>query len=387
MGISRVMVLGFILMMMNISSLMGQKPIDSRATKKTQNLLSYFNSITSKNFMFGHEDDQAYGIGWKAIEGRSDVKETSGKYPAVHGWDIGKRLDETNNIDSVNFENMKGWMIDAYKRGGVNTVSFHMDNFTTGSDSWDKTPSVKDILPNGAKHDAFNNQLKLIAEFFNDLKGAPVVFRPWHEHNGDWFWWGKGNCLEEEYIQLYRYTVDYLKDTLDVHNVLYAFSPDRSRWNINKNAIENYHYGYPGDDYVDIIGLDDYKDVGKLGIGISLESQNKDFVKSLSLISSIAKDKGKVAALTETGLENLGRNDWFTNSILNPIKKNKQDINIAWVLVWRNRDELHHYAPYKGHPTVPDFIAFEKDEMTLFESDLKRKAYKKPKHTKVRNQK
>ena len=78
----RISYLSFLLLGLSLSA---QTPIDQKATKKTQNLLANLHEISSQGFMFGHQDDQAYGVGWKAEEGRSDVKETAGSFPAVHG--------------------------------------------------------------------------------------------------------------------------------------------------------------------------------------------------------------------------------------------------------------------------------------------------------------
>src|SRR5699024_9308538 len=99
------------------------------------------------------------------------------------------------------------------------------------------TPSVKAILPGGENHESFLTKLDLVADFLKDCKVGstyvPIIFRPWHEHNGDWFWWGKGNASEEDYIALFRFTVDYLKDKKGIHHLIYAFSPDRSRLNMD----------------------------------------------------------------------------------------------------------------------------------------------------------
>lgn len=364
------------------NAVFGQAPIDSKATKKTRNLLVNLHAISETGFMFGHQDDQAYGIGWKEEKGRSDVKESVGSFPAVHGWDVGSRLNAERNLDQVKFDNMRKWVKNAYKMGAINTFSWHLDNLTSGSNSWDKTPSVPDLLPGGAKHAEFVEQLDLLAELFNSFQVGfqkiPIVFRPWHEHNGDWFWWGKGNVSEDDYIALYRFTVDYLKNEKHLHHILYAFSPDRSRWKLDSLAEQNYLWGYPGDDYVDIIGVDNYGDVGRIGGVDTPEQQAEYFVKSLKLLTKIAREKGKVAALTETGLEGVTRADWFTKVILNPIKENQPDIAIAWVLVWRNANTTHHYAPYKGHSSVPDFQLFDADTMTYFEKDMKN-PYKKGK--------
>ncbi len=361
---------------------LSQTPADPKATKKTTRLFQNLKIISQTGFMVGHQDDQAYGVGWKAQSGRSDILETAGSYPAVHGWDIGKRLIYDFNIDTVDFDNMVRWIKQAYLRGGINTISWHLDNLTTGGNSWDKTSSVKDILPGGSKHMLFRQELDLLALMLNQLKlgfsKIPVIFRPWHEHNGGWFWWGKGNCTEEEYIALFRFTVEYLRDQKHIHHVLYAFSPDRSQWRLDATAKENYFYGYPGDDYVDIIGIDNYGDVGRKGGPDSPEIQRQRFITSLKLLTEIAREKDKVAALTETGLEGVAQPRWFTEVILNPILENDEEIDIAWVLLWRNANTTHHYAPYSGHSSVPDFQLFEQDPATLFEKDL-RNPYKRNK--------
>lgn len=365
----------FVCMMCGVLSTFSQVPIDENATQKTRDLLTNLHQISRQGFMFGHQDDLAYGIGWKSEKGRSDVKETVGTFPAVHGWDLGSRLTNNSNIDQIRYDNMVRWVREAYRMGAINTFSWHLDNLTTGGNSWDKTPAVADILPGGTKHKEYLEQLDLLAALFAEMKTLftkiPIIFRPWHEHNGDWFWWGKGNVTEEDYIALYRFTVDYLKDEKGLHNILYAFSPDRSRLRLDTIPEQNYLWGYPGDDYVDIIGLDNYGDVGRLGGSHSLEQQAENFKESLILITKIAREKGKVAALTETGLEGVTREDWFTEVILKPIRENDEAIDIAWVLVWRNANTKHHYAPYAGHPSVPDFQAFDADSITYFERELR----------------
>lgn len=352
---------------------LAQTPTDELSTAKTANLFTNLRIISQSGFLFGHQDDDAYGVGWTAIRGRSDVKESVGSYPAVHGWDLGSDLRNSANIDGVDFQNMSRWMKDVYKRGGINTISWHLDNLSTGGNSWDTTATVKDILPGGSKHGAFVEQLDLMADFLKGLKSwltkIPVIIRPWHEHNGGWFWWGKGHCTEQEYIALFRFTVDYLKNEKDIHHVLYAFSPDRSQLQLDSLQEARYFYGYPGDEYVDIIGLDNYADVGRIGGMDDTGTQQKNFVKSLQLITHIAEERKKVAALSETGLEGVTESNWFTQRILLPITE-EDSIRIAWVLVWRNHNKTHHYAPYPTHSSEKDFLQFYQNPHTYFESDL-----------------
>ncbi|HEV8514047.1 MAG TPA: glycosyl hydrolase [Cyclobacteriaceae bacterium] len=351
-----------------------QQLIDKDATKETVALYKNLFALSSKGVMFGHQDDESYGVGWWAQPGRSDVRDIAGSYPAVHGWDLGRiELDSPTDLDSVNFENMHKWIEGVYQRGGINTISWHVNNPVSKKSAWDKTPAVKDILPGGAQHDYFVNQLSKVADFLQACKSnstpIPIIFRPWHEHNGDWFWWGKRNCTEEEYVQLWRFTVSYLRDTRKLHHLIYASSPDRSRMNM-VDAEATYLYGYPGDDYVDILGLDDYMDVGVSKTAEEQQMKTESLAKVLELVSTIGAKKNKIIALTETGQESVVNPTWFTDVLLKAVKS-KSTIRVSYAMVWRNANKKHHYASYKGHTSEADFKKFYEDPYTLFEADLK----------------
>ena len=201
--------------------------IDKKATVETKNLYRNLKELLSEGVMFGHQDALAYGVEWKYVDGKSDIKEVVGDYPAVYGWDIGRlELGRDKNLDGVPFAKMKQYIKEVYDRGGVNTISWHMDNPFTGGDSWDKTSEIKSILPGGAKHSLYKQWLNRASDFLKDLKGSdgkliPIIFRPYHELNGSWFWWGKPNASKEEYIALWKFTVDYLKNKKKIHHLIY----------------------------------------------------------------------------------------------------------------------------------------------------------------------
>ncbi|NJM24271.1 MAG: beta-mannosidase [Bacteroidia bacterium] len=357
--------------------LTAQTPVDKKATRKTRALYRFLARSSESGFMFGHQDTDAYGVNWKAEENRSDVKDVCGSYPAVHGWDLGK-LGQQGNIDNVEFKRMHAWIKQTYKRGGINTISWHVDNPTTRGNAWDTTATVHNILPGGKDHTYYLQQLDLLAGFLRQCKAGwtriPIIFRPYHEHNGNWFWWGKGNCSEAEYIELWRFTQSYLVQKKKLHNLLFAFSPDRSRLTMDslRNADSlrlSYLYGYPGDDHVDILGYDDYMDAGVAWNKKSRDEQQHDLVAGLKMVSTLAAEKDKVAALTETGLESITMNDWFTGVMLAAVKADPA-IRIAYMLVWRNANTRHHYAPYTGHTSERDFLLFYHDPLTLFENDI-----------------
>lgn len=367
----RIPVTAFMALFFAVLTASAQTLVDKKATKETRALYANLFRISEKGFMFGHQDTDAYGVNWRGDSNRSDVKDVTGSYPAIHGWDLGE-IGGRNNIDGVPFDKMVEWIKATYQRGGVNTISWHQDNPLTGESTWSKGDAVKESLPGGKAHSQYKKDLDNLADFIGKCKvgntPVPIIFRPLHEHNGDWFWWGKGIASEADYIKLWKYTVDYLRNEKELHNLIYAFSPDRSRIDM-KDFKNSYLYAYPGDDYVDIIGYDNYWDVGSKHNQQDVDTRRNELAAGLRNISAIAAEKKKVAALTETGLESVTDPSWFTSMILKPIKSDPS-IRLAYVMVWRNDRADHHYAPYEGHPSVPDFMTFFKDEKTLFESDV-----------------
>ena len=337
-------------------------PIDKKATSKTralyQHLLRY---SQSDQVLFGHQDDLAYGVKWNDEPGRSDVKESGGSYPAVYGWDV-SGLGKPFNIDTVYFDRMIDWIREGYKRGGVITISWHMDNPVTGGNSWDNTPAVDAILPGGEKHEFYKGRLDAFARFVKKLKVGlftriPIVFRPFHEHTGSWFWWGKGNVSADSYKKLWQFTVEYLRDEKNLHHLLYAYSTD-----VFKSEADYLEY-YPGDEYIDILAFDDYH-------GIRSRESLKEFTWRLKTVANMARKKNKIAALSETGLETIPIADWWTTHLLQGVLDDPGAAHIAYMLVWRNGRSDHHYAPFNGHLSQPDFQKFCEHPSILLEKDL-----------------
>lgn len=259
--------------------------------------------------------------------------------------------------------------MDTYNRGGVTTVAWHFSNpVSEGGFYWkdeESLPAVKYIIPGGEAHDKYKGILDGIGEWALSLEGddgtlAPVIFRPFHEFDGGWFWWGAPHCTKEEFVSLWKFTVSYLRDTLEVHNFIYAFSPD------NKFNSEAEFLGrYPGDEWVDMVGMDNYGDMGRDRYDLETAS------RKLKIVSDYAIKKGKLAAFTETGLESIPDTSWWTETLLKVMKKDK--MQLSYVLVWRNdrRSPTHYYAPFPGQASVPNFMEFYDDPYTLFEKDLK----------------
>lgn len=352
---------------LSLSSCGGNKAASTAAEETpsltpAQTLLAQLDSVAqSGHFYFGHHDDTAYGHDWHYVDGNSDVKAVVGEYPGLMSWDLGMiEYDSTKNLDGVPFDFMASEIVKQYERGGVNAISWHVGN-PSGGTSWDvaKAP-LKELDSNKAIADTLDVWIGRAADFVASLKDSkgnpvPVVFRPWHENSGSWFWWGADHATPEQYIDLWKRT-RRIFDEKGITNVAWAYSPDKDL------TSEQYFSTYPGDEYVDILGSDIYHFGGAEGV----EQYQARIKSQLPYVVEEAKKRGKVAAFTETGLEGLPMNDWYMNVLLPAIK----DLPIAYVCVWRNAREQdkagHFYVPYPGHPAEADFKAFSQSGKPLF---------------------
>lgn len=149
-------------------------------------------------------------------------------------------------------------------------------------------------------------------------------------------------------------------NTCATPNLLYAYTPLAQ--GLEKSTFTTAKSGYPGDAYVDIIGIDNYT-----GRGDSIAA-------SARLAVEIAESRGKIAALTEvgpgSGLPRDRATHFFTEHLLEPLKSDPVAGRIAYALVWRNSSTGHFWTPPPSHPDADDLRKFRQDSWTVFEDDL-----------------
>jgi mannan endo-1,4-beta-mannosidase len=126
---------------------------------------------------------------------------------------------------------------------------------------------------------------------------------------------------------------------------------------------QQYLERYPGDEWVDILGTENYWDF-QSGASIS------NGLEQLRILVNLATERKKLAALTECGFEGIPVKNWWTQFLLKPIREDSVSRKISYIMVWRNVNRKHYYTPFPGHKSAPDFVAFEKDTFTIFEKDL-----------------
>ncbi|MDA3817033.1 MAG: glycosyl hydrolase [Prolixibacteraceae bacterium] len=337
---------------------------DQDITPAAEALYNKLISLKEKGIMIGHQDALVYGHSWRN-GGEPDIKAVTGYYPAVFGWELGDiELGKSYTLDSVTTDEIINGIKWVHKNGGINTISWHANNPLTAGNSWDTSSKevVSSILPGGVKHKEYKRMLDNMANFFHQLTDdngelIPVIFRPFHEHTGSWFWWGYDLCNTSDYKKLWRFTVSYLKGR-DLHNILYTYSSASKI-----SSREEYLERYPGDDIIDIIGFDEYQG------GIEGKEGYINSVKNgMDIIVPIAEERKKIVILAETGMGGLPDAKWWTKTLWQAVK----DYPISYVLFWRNAHDQpeHFFAPYPGQKSADDFKTLSKNEHSLFLNDI-----------------
>lgn len=365
------------------------RPVGVRRANLLANLIA---QMDAPAVMFGQQrfnvtGVEANGQQWLAAQDaleRSDAHTLTGQHPAVLGldaWDLAIKPESWTPNGSVHAAAAKL----VHARGGVVTMDWHMRGCVVDSYLADANEAC---LCRIANDDAFarswlldGNYRKLAdALATHELDTIPIVFRPLHEHNGGWFWWGEPywNCAAyassprftgpAAYERVFRTIVTYLRDERGLDNLLIAYSPNASP---TLETDDGYLRGYPGDAYVDVLGADLYYKAEP-----SFAMQTAAFRRQLATVTRLARARGKAAALTETGNAQLAlettpaQSRWFTDQLLPLVRS--PGVAVAYALTWENRraGANEFWVPYDGHPGVADFRAFTAHDATVFLDDV-----------------
>lgn len=376
------------------------KLADQKAHQSAKNLLAYLTALKNNDqVLFGHENDYNKMVSQTAKEG--DVKELTGSLSGIYGLDTLSLTGAELGISDpkLALQTAITNSLESAKQGSIITLSAHMPNFTNEKitknadgtynfttcdflESKDlSNHCAEQILEGGAYNKQFTAYLDIIAEYALALQenDVPILFRPFHENTGNWFWWGTSTS-ETTYRSLFRYTADYLK-AKGVHNMLYVYSP-----NGPLATEEEYFARYPGDEYVDILAFDYYDDYNTYPATAD-GSFFENLDKTCQIVSSIAKKRGKLSAISETGVRVMKEDGSDNEGLLtknNPVAKSKTGTNwyqkvsdiankneMPYYLVWANFGDTNFYVPYKynethGQEMINEFIDYYNDSSSIF---------------------
>lgn len=397
--------------------------VDADATDDVKQIYAYLQAVgKTDSVIFGQQNNTSHKAG-NANLSNSDTMDVVGSYTGVIGLDglsltgneysAERYLNEMAGVDSA-YDSAVAKIAQAQttieqnviaaaaltnyniRNGAIATLSLHTPNlskvdtvsapaeapsyaaydfsgYTPGDLSGDV---MNNILTGGAYNEEFTAYLDMVADYAKQVDGA-ILFRPFHENTGSWFWWGAALCDAQTYKSVYKYTVEYLRDEKGVHNLLYVYGPGAEAAN-----VEEYAERYPGDGYVDMVGFDMYHDNPAQG-----DAFITNFIKELSVVESFAKAHGKLVAVTETGTrhdtvegdnqtamlkQGNARPDWH-QEILDAVKAS----DASYYLVWANFSEKDgFYTPYvksvneegtkHGHEMMDNFIRFFNQDTSVF---------------------
>lgn len=256
--------LGFIFILSHCNNIPSKhpEPVNPNTIQEARNLLDFIYEIEGKHILSGH-----HNYNGSLMRFHNAVKEITGKYPVVWGADFSFNFPN-NNPDSVR-QAIVDKAIELYSDGHIITLMWHSPppekgTSSSASDIWIWEPGVSEeywdsLITTGTKlNKQWQKQVDDIAGYLKQLEKAevPVLWRPYHEMNGIWFWW----CNErgkDGYQKLWKMMYDRLVNHHQLNNLLWVWNPNAPR---DKEGDEAYAYQlfFPGLDYVDILAADVY---------------------------------------------------------------------------------------------------------------------------------
>lgn len=258
-------------------------PVNPNASPEAKKILNYLYDIKGKGIISGqHNYNQSMNLF------SDSVKAITGKYPKLWGTDFIWNGTKDNGQAIVNeaiIKNKEGYLVSLMWHQGrpIDNAPYGWKESIQGkltNAQWQEL-----VTPNTALNKKWQAQIDQIALYLKQLQDAhvPVLWRPYHEMNGVWFWWGNrpGN---DGVIKLWKMMYNRFTNYHHLNNLLWVWGANGPR-DIPKDEAYPYKNFYPGAAYVDILGTDIYH----------FDYEQKDYNELLELA------KGKIIALTEVG--------------------------------------------------------------------------------------
>lgn len=325
--------------------------------------------------LFGQDHANVMGVeeqgkGWILQPGRCDLYATTDKWPALYGF----ILVSIKQGWSPMYDHVVPKIREAHERGGVILVSWVPENMATGKDCLSGC-GVEDLLPGAPAHSALCESLDLIASKLGNLKDAegrviPILFRTLHQQNGDHFWWGRSRCTPSEYIRLFRFTVDYLREEKHVGNFLFVFGAGDYAEDF-QSLLDR----YPGDAWVDVFGME--------GMLSDDSHKTRRMVRLLREVVRYSETRGLVPACTSIGFDNgqggrgldyCANPNWLREGIIAPVVQDPIARRIAFVCFGGNEgvEPFVHQLPFPESPHAGCMEQIAQDSRLVFGERVER---------------
>ncbi|HVU08869.1 MAG TPA: glycosyl hydrolase [Verrucomicrobiae bacterium] len=234
------------------------QPVTSNASPETVQLLQFIYSISGSHTLTGQ-----HAVPLLRSARLVGAQRAGGHFPALFGMDFG--FDFPNTWDGINFrQQIVDEAIQKYREGYIIVLMWHAVRpiedepvkFTSSIQGKLTDAQWHDLITPGTEiNERWKSQVDVIAWYLKQLRDAhvPVLWRPYHEMNGGWFWWGKKSG-DDGYKKLYRMLFDRLVNFHKLNNLIWIYGANEVTPN-----VDSYATCYPGDDVVDILGTDIYR--------------------------------------------------------------------------------------------------------------------------------
>lgn len=271
----------------------------------------------------------------------------TGKYPSLMGLDLGRcgfKLPTLPEEQWIVVSRMVCEVVDYVADGGIVTIGCHMTNpnpdYTHDGGSEDRgevgdEQAWRNIVIEGTpENEKFKKELELDAKVLKALDdaGVPVIWRPFHECNGGWFWWtpqqGDVQFDAKYFVDMWIYVYEFFTEEKGLKNLIWEYSPSTS-------THMDVMYLYPGDEYCDLVGIDWYTSG-------DFEIVNTDFYERLMAT-------GKVTNLAEIGPG---------SSLMADTQAEQEKLYTAWDLIgnafsmYYEDYQIGYFMTYAGHTSL-----------------------------------
>ncbi|MFI0242168.1 glycosyl hydrolase [Streptomyces sp. NPDC016845] len=249
-------------------------------SRSRQQVIDYLKSISGSNIVSGQHNKEPAGSPGQYTQ---QVKDVTGQYPGLWGGDLMFNAADVANRQRVIDQAKTEW-----NNGSLVTLTWHVCPPTQGSScafeggvksSISDTQFNQVVTDGTSLNTAWKRRLDEAVPYLNQLKsaGVPVLFRPLHEMNETWNWWGHRPGANGS-AKLYKITHDYLVGK-GLSNLIWV-------WNVQDNPAGGWAGYYPGSSYVDVVSLD---------VWYKSYPSSSDYTQMQSIAA------GKPIALAETG--------------------------------------------------------------------------------------
>lgn len=266
------------------------RPVTPDASDEAKALLNYLYSIKGEKVLSGQQ----------GIDEAEYIKNITGHYPAIKGYDLIHENENERVVESV---------IDWWRKGGIPTVMWHWGapGKGPGYENSKKEIDINRCFQEGTEENKMMwSDLRRIADHLTVLRDAkvPVLWRPLHECDGNWFWYGKGTS--EQFCRLWRTMFDYFTRKRKLDNLIWVLCH-------TGNPVASFN---PGEAYYDISGADSY----------SSERLRKEMFEQVKLIHGAERP----IAYHECG------------TIPDPDLCSEQQVDWSWWMLW-SREYTYNY--------------------------------------------